>query len=179
MKDLINKKFGMWRVVKYSHFNPINHRHLWFCCCDCGIEKIIREDTLIGGLSKSCGCVNRHRRFNNRRWKGVGDISGTMWRKLQGGAKRRKISFCLAIEDLWTLYLRQNKKCALTGLDITFSKKVNDYDGNASLDRIDSNKGYTIDNVQWVDKRVNNIKQDLPETEFIELCKLVVEKCNK
>lgn len=47
-------------------------------------------------------------------------------------------------------------------------------DGAASLDRIDSKKDYTIDNVQWVHKDLNYMKQDFTEEEFINYCKLVV-----
>ena len=45
----------------------------------------------------------------------------------------------------------------------------------ASLDRIDSNKGYTIDNVQWVHKDINKMKMDLEEDVFIDNCKLIIE----
>lgn len=43
----------------------------------------------------------------------------------------------------------------------------------ASVDRIDSTKGYTPDNVQWVDKRINFMKQHFSQVEFVELCCLV------
>ena len=34
-------------------------------------------------------------------------------------------------------------------------------DNIASLDRIDSSKGYTIDNVWWISRRENSCKMDL------------------
>jgi hypothetical protein len=40
----------------------------------------------------------------------------------------------------------------------------------ASLDRIDSSKGYTIDNVQWVHKTVNLMKRELNQQDFIDIC---------
>jgi len=43
----------------------------------------------------------------------------------------------------------------------------------ASLDRIDSSKGYESGNIQWVHKQLNNMKQALPENEFFEWIKLV------
>lgn len=57
----------------------------------------------------------------------------------------------------------------MTGLPIA----IQQLGGDASLDRIDSSKGYIPGNVQWVDKRVNYMKQALPEGEFAELCRLV------
>lgn len=46
----------------------------------------------------------------------------------------------------------------------------------ASLDRIDSTKGYTLDNIQWVHKHINVMKMDLDQEYFIKLCKLVTKK---
>ena len=46
----------------------------------------------------------------------------------------------------------------------------------ASLDRIDSNKGYTKDNVQFVHKDINWMKQDFEQNKFIEYCKKVANK---
>ena len=43
----------------------------------------------------------------------------------------------------------------------------------ASLDRIDSTKGYFIENVQWVHKYVNIMKWHTANQEFIEWCKLI------
>ena len=45
----------------------------------------------------------------------------------------------------------------------------------ASLDRIDSKKGYTIDNVQWVYKKINMMKQNYDQKEFVNLCCLIAE----
>ena len=47
-----------------------------------------------------------------------------------------------------------------------------------SLDRIDSTKGYTIDNVQWVHKYINLMKHQLTQQQFIDFCKKVVEHTN-
>ena len=85
---------------------------------------------------------------------------------------------------MWDLYLKQNKKCALTGLDICFGIYGNDKLGGtrpqtASLDRIDSTKGYLVGNVQWVHKDINNIKQDYSVDELIEYCDLIIKHKNK
>lgn len=79
----------------------------------------------------------------------------------------------MTVQDAWKLFEKQNRKCALTGEELTFSKKNNEYDGTASLDRIDSSKGYTLDNVQWVHKKINMMKWDLKQDEFISWCKKV------
>jgi hypothetical protein len=68
------------------------------------------------------------------------------------------------------------KKCALSGLELTFeSDSKKSIDRNASLDRIDSKKGYIKGNVQWVDKRLNVMKMDLSLDFFLNACKMVTE----
>ena len=43
----------------------------------------------------------------------------------------------------------------------------------ASLDRIDSKLGYELNNIQWVHKDINMMKQAYTNNYFIEHCKLV------
>jgi hypothetical protein len=68
----------------------------------------------------------------------------------------------ITLEYIWDLLLEQNRKCALTGLPLTFAKDYNKstLDQTASLDRIDSSVGYIIGNVQWVHKEINKIKRE-------------------
>ena len=89
-------------------------------------------------------------------------------------ARKLKLDFDLDAEFLWKLYEEQNRKCALSGVPISFSK-VNRQRAQAtiSLDRIDSNKGYTRGNVQWVHKNVNLMKMYLKQDIFIEFCRKI------
>ncbi len=94
---------------------------------------------------------------------------------MQYGAKRRGLPFDLSIEAVWRLFLTQGRKCALSGWPIEFAKLGNKHrnEGTASLDRIDSSQGYTLDNVQWVHKAVNMAKQGLTDAAFITLCRAI------
>jgi hypothetical protein len=53
------------------------------------------------------------------------------------------------------------------------SKRKESATTTASLDRIDSDKGYAEDNVQWVHKKINSMKQTMRDELFIEMCKRV------
>ena len=76
---------------------------------------------------------------------------------------------------MWQLFLQQNSRCALTGIDIKLSRNRKRQEQTASLDRIDPQKGYCKDNCQWVDKTVNLCKHTLTNDAFLRLCKTVVE----
>lgn len=71
-------------------------------------------------------------------------------------------------EDIKTLMQTQEMKCAVTGVEMTLEsnsrKKANAY--KCSVDRIDSTKGYTLDNIQLVCWAVNQMKSDRTEEEF-------------
>lgn len=130
---------------------------------------------------KKWNCVtSRHNRLkeNNESpaWTGYGEISGLKWCGIKHCAKKRNIQFNITIEEAWNLFIKQNRKCALSGLDLFLpkTKKLKDK-GNASLDRINSEKSYTKENCQWIDKRINKMKMSLNELEFINLCKMIAD----
>lgn len=54
-----------------------------------------------------------------------------------------------------------------------------DTTGTASLDRIDSSKGYIKGNIQWVHKDINKMKNNYNQAYFINLCALVVDNVKK
>jgi len=110
--------------------------------------------------------------------KKFGDIHKSYFYILKHRAKNKNLKFNITGDYLWALFIKQNKKCALSGLDIDFPKAWGTKSKTqitASLDRIDSNQGYIKDNVQWVHKKINNMKMDMADKEFIQLCKLVAQ----
>ena len=73
---------------------------------------------------------------------------------------------------LCELWEKQSGKCAITGLDLS----IPDYCTTktpkmASLDRINSNIGYTKDNVQFLAYSINMAKNDFLNEDIIELIK--------
>jgi hypothetical protein len=120
-------------------------------------------------------CSGKHRIIpagkNNKSWRGYEEIPLTYFNQIKVSAKKRNISFNLTIEYLWELFIKQNKKCVYSNLDLIFSKTRKTAGiSTASLDRIDSSKGYVKGNVQWVHKDVNWMKQDFNEEYFINMC---------
>lgn len=55
--DLSGRRFGRLTVLQRDHVHPANGS-FWQCQCDCGQLKVVRQNSLIGGLTKSCGCLN-------------------------------------------------------------------------------------------------------------------------
>lgn len=166
-KDITGQRFG--HLVAIQVDAEIKKRGVyWKFKCDCGREKSILGKRVRDGSHTSCGCSEMRTGMLSKSWKGYEEIPGKYWHQIVNGAKERNILFSLKIEDIWQIFLRQDRKCALTNEPIQFNNPK-----TASLDRIDSTKGYTLDNVQWVHVNINIMKMDMNETEFIRFCQLV------
>lgn len=112
---------------------------------------------------------------NSPCWRGVGKLSSKRWSDIKLTAKKRGIKFDLDIEYAWSLFKKQNGKCKLSGIKLKFPRTSRTL-GTASLDRIDSKKGYIRGNIQWVHKKINMMKYNLTNSEFKKLCKRVANK---
>ena len=55
--DLKGKRFGRLEVIGV-HDNG-SRKTYYVCQCDCGNVKVIRADALVGGMTKSCGCLKK------------------------------------------------------------------------------------------------------------------------
>ena len=173
-ETLKGKKFGMLTCVEFHHRDKKWYPHfVWKC--DCGKEIIHCAYPIVHGKKASCCCDRYKFHGNHQGWTGYKEIFGTYWSSIKAGAKKRKLEMSISIEDAWNRFLEQNRCCALTGELIHFQTGRYTKDATASLDRIDSTKGYTKDNIQWLHRKVNYMKQEFSQQEFIEWCEKVVK----
>lgn len=90
-------------------------------------------------------------------------------------AKKRFKEFNLTLEDLKQVWEQQKGICPYTGLKLklpTFHEhKYAWY--RASLDRIDSSKGYVVGNVQFVSTPINFMKNTMSDLETKQYLKLI------
>lgn len=157
-------------------FNKGSHTR-YKCICICGKEFTPRASHVDRGTTTSCGCV-RTMLTKQRQWKGYGDISMSLWTHIKESAKKRNIFFNITIKECWNLFLNQNRKCNISNIELYFPLTYENRlkgEFTASLDRIDSSKGYTIDNIQWVHKDINKMKLDYSQEYFISLCNLIAQ----
>ena len=173
--DIVGKTFDKLTVLKRAP-NRNTRQSWWLCKCECGKEKEVRGRALIGRLIKSCGCHRyKWEKINTIQWKGYEEISGRYWHNVKRAALIRNIDFNISIQEAWQKFLDQNRKCALTGKELNFVRnygrgKKGKGVQTASLDRIDSQRGYVSGNIQWVNVKINKLKSDFNEAEFIALC---------
>lgn len=170
-KDRTGDRFGNLVVMSRAqdYVAPNGKRHVrWLCKCDCGKETVVDVCQLVGGDTKSCGCLKEEKLKNgNRKHGGRKDRLYKVYANMKtrcynvnsedykyyGG---RGITIC----DEWLADYAEFKRWAYK----------NGYDENAphglcTIDRIDVDGNYEPNNCRWVDmsmqskNRRNVIKQ--------------------
>jgi hypothetical protein len=174
IQDLIGKRFGKLLVTEKLPPNTVGTTR-WLCKCDCGKHKRWSGPQLLKGIVSSCGCdwksfLPNTKASNKAQYYKC--IPLTYLKQVEHGARVRGIGFSLPVEDAYEVYEKQQGKCVLSGIPLTFHHKDSKLK-LASLDRIDSSVPYTKENVQWLHKHINHMKADFTQSEFIEYCKLV------
>lgn len=148
-------------------------------CTRCSAARGTKEFVTGKNLCKECNNLsfkNRRTRLTKAEWlerhHTRKESSFKSWFTLlintcRQGIKRRikKITCDLTVDQLLSLLERQNYRCALSGVLLTH--KVHDL-SSVSVDRIDTDGDYTLNNIQLVCKAMNYAKSDHSNDEMIE-----------
>lgn len=170
----VGAKFGDFEVIE-TFAKPRNRgkslRYYCKCKCKCGNE-VIHECAyfLKYKMCDICG-LNVDRTTNS---KYHGTIPIIYFNHLKNRAKTKKLDFNLTLNYLDELFLKQQKQCSISGISLILHA-----DGvlnTASLDRIDSSKGYIQGNVQWVFTMINMMKSMMSNDDFIYMCRIISDK---
>lgn len=165
--NLVNQKFGKLLVIAKSC-----KKGIWYCICDCGTFASAKTKRLTYGKTRSCGCIQKeYAKYNN--WNGFGEFDGALLTSIRNGAKKRNFVIEITSKYLWELYEKQERKCALSGIELFYASpklRLKNKINNISIDRIDSKKGYIEGNIQLLHKDINQMKWDYSQKEFIQIC---------
>lgn len=172
IKPIIGTQYGSWTIIDEEI--ELAYHAKFHVRCKCGLETFISHVTLRAGGTTQCRACRDKEKHENSLFPDMEGFSHKYFGSIKAGCQRkndRVLSFEVDEHYLWSLFLKQNKKCNLSGLDLTFHPKRTLQ--TASLDRIDSSKGYIEGNVQWIHKKINIMKMDLDQDEFIRFCSLI------
>jgi len=187
-KDRTNDKYG--RLTVLSHAGK-DHRskHLWLCLCECGKEKIVVSDNLSSGKSNSCGCLKTE--FLSRKGNQYGiyqdrekALLNVQYSHLKRRDKNKGFSDTI---DLDVFSLLSKSPCKYCGLE--HSKEIEDRLNESKkqkrlsdhvlkcngIDRVNSAKGYTVENSVACCKYCNTAKNVMSKSDFYNWVKRVYE----
>lgn len=175
-----------------------NKYKLGTCICqNCGIEfekplTEIRRNSKLNRPNFCCRtCVGKHnvKNFGDKRsYYDISKHSGnrsdlyTKFKYHYRTVKKRYKECEITIEDLEDAWTKQNGICEFSGVKLvlsSYSKIEKNQIYSASLDRIDSSKGYVKGNIRWVSRSINYMKNTMPDEMVWELCKLIKENLIK
>lgn len=160
--DIVNNKFGRLLVLKQSHKDERN-RMFYVCICDCGIEKIIQRSLIISGNTKSCGCLSKERKAATKLPNNKAEINSIIL-----GYKRQKLGYNITYSDFAKLISLPCFYCGIENSNLKKTKNCPEGFAYNGLDRIDSNLGYTIENVVPCCFKCNYAKRNYTKEEFLD-----------
>lgn len=177
--DLLGQKFGRLLVIDFEPFVKNKDSH-WKCQCDCGKIIVTKGTNLTHGVTKSCGCLRRdtlRKTRNDTRDQRIKTLRLTLKNRrkpesevayniLKGTCKRLHRNFSLTYDEF--LYLI-GKDCFYCGSDtksLVYKSKNGREFYRMGIDRVDSSKGYIMENCVPCCKICNAAKMDMSIEEF-------------
>jgi hypothetical protein len=189
--DLTGKRFGKLVVVERVK-QPDNKKNVstyWLCQCDCGNTRIVSRASLLRCTSACKECSNKNRGWFGRKIEEINSEElnkkevfypkpsirkeygyssmHQLYLSYKAGAKNRGFEFKLNEDEFKKI---TSSKCFYCGCLPNRVKKngtnYGEYNFNG-IDRIDSDKGYTIDNCIPCCTTCNFMKRKMPMQEFL------------
>lgn len=163
IEDMTGKVIGRLTVLRMGEKSKWNGT-TWICKCVCGKVKQISAAVLRSGGSKSCGCLQKEKASAAFLPDG-GAAKNKLFGQYHSKAKRKGRSFVLSKEQ-FLIITKQN--CAYCGSEPNkeFISKRSVYVFNG-LDRVDNNKGYTLENTVSCCAICNYAKRKMSKREFL------------
>lgn len=142
-------------------------------------QKMARSKDGLHTRCKICRNSNHQRENGRRQYRNAGFRSKIKTSK--ASAKRHGFQFTITEQNLIDQFNKQSGLCYYTNLPMDMEIGSNDWNV-VSVDRIDSNAGYTPDNIVLCRKIANFMKNTLSIDQFkyeiVELSKCLVTRAN-
>lgn len=176
MKEDISGKVYGWLTVEKKKDRLLHEKIVWECLCKCGNRVLRTPRQLEMTKTPSCGCYMKSKEFGEligNMHRLAEDVGATtvLYIRYRKGATRRNLSFTITKDEFSNLI---NKPCFYCGsLPNQVSHGCRGY-GKViyqGIDRIDSSRGYEIDNVVPCCKNCNYAKNSMSQKDFIDLVK--------
>lgn len=171
-KDLLGRKFGRLLVLELAPYR-IKSCLVWRCRCDCGKEKFVVSKQLLSGTTKSCGCL--YKDLHNAILElGHANLS-SLYSNYKIRAKNSGFKFELSVENFKKLTSQNCYYCGIEPKQILDGPGRNGIYIYNGIDRVDSSRGYELDNVVTCCKECNFMKKAKTKKDFLLKIKNIYE----
>lgn len=157
--------------------------------CHCVFEKPLSEYNRNKNLGRSnyCSrtCVGKDCNKNGKQLGNPKSLLGyaanrkdqyTPFRYVYRNCRKRFVTCELTLEYLKSVWDSQNGICPYSGINLILPTYTTGHKNpiyTASVDRIDSSKGYVPGNIQFVSMSINYMKNTMSHDETIRMCKII------
>lgn len=154
IQSLVGKKIGRWLVIERSPNGKYGEAK-FLCRCDCGIERVVLNGSLMNGESKSCGCYIRDYHKQNIK-HGYGRSGKDRTPEYRAWASMKTRCYNKNIKQYHDWGGRGISVCKRWVNSFTnFLKDMGERpSAKHSLDRKDNDKDYSKKNCRWVLKSI-------------------------
>lgn len=159
--DLTGQRFGKLTVLGQSSSTYISgkNRIRWLCLCECGNQTLVQGGSLKNGRVKSCGCNQWQPQITSKE-----RTINICWKNIKIRAGRKGLDFNLTKSNIGNLIFLPCHYCGALPTNKHDFENTIPYQG---VDRINSDNGYTPDNVIPCCWECNRRKSDTPYLEFV------------
>ena len=191
MKNRIGETYNYLTIIEDLGKQKKSNHRMVRCLCSCGNEIITRYFDVYTSRTKSCGCFKqsdeyrRLARENSLKLVEEGKISkideDTEFKFYLKSIRSRDKTALLTINDIRNQWQKQHGRCAYTDIPLILATH-SDYNFprfmQASVDRINSDLGYEVGNIQFVSITCNYAKNAMSHDEmkaFVDIIKFGYE----
>lgn len=171
----IGGKFGRLTVISIAAPAGLASRSL--CRCECGTEKILRNNFLRSGKTRSCGCLQRDLAREKKILPTKKAALNALYCMLKNRSKSRGLAVEISKDDVLSMMEQECFYCGLPPSNIStrYGRKV----AYSGIDRMNNSKGYIKGNVVACCKACNVAKNYYSTEEYIERCEGVAARHGK
>lgn len=145
------EKYNRLTALHFIRKDKKGRQHWWFEC-ECGVQKMIRQDSVQNGSTKSCGCL-----LKEIQHKMSSTIEYNSWRKMKNRCNSKN-------NDSYSRYGGRGIKVCKSWMKFeNFYKDMGNRPRGKSLDRIDNNGDYEPNNCRWATpkQQMNNTRNNI------------------
>lgn len=169
--ELSGKRFHCLTVIERSTSAPAGQRK-WLCKCDCGNTRVVAGTHLTNGSVKSCGCKNFTWEHKNRKYEPEVAAYRAKAVNYKSQAVKRRLAWTLTIEQAVALLMGSCRYCGsppYAPYELSRNRPLRRKEVVVlfnGIDRVDNDKGYTVENSVSCCKICNQAKMDMTLLDF-------------